>query len=96
MTAEALLRKLFLFVAFIGACILQPFVLMLVNEWHLQPLFGTPDIGWAQAYAIGLIPSLYNYSYLYKTEQKPMGDIILTSYIKYGLIVLMAWILQAV
>ena len=89
------MKKVFLFVAFIGLVVLQPFALVFINDWHIQTLFNTPDIGWIQAFAIGLIPSLYNYS-MQDVKQHSFGKLLLTAYIKYGLIIFMAWILQAV
>ena len=89
------MKKAFLFVAFIGLVVLQPFALVLINDWHIQPLFNTPDIGWIQAYAIGLIPSLYNYNYMQDVKQKPMGKLMIETYVRYGLIILTAWALQA-
>lgn len=90
------MKKAFLFIAFIGLVVLQPFALVWINDWHIQPLFGTPDIGWVQAYAISLIPSLYNYSYMADQKQKSLGDLMTHAYVKYGLIIFTAWALQAI
>lgn len=90
------MKKVFLFIAFIGLVVLQPFALILINDWHIQPLFNTPDIGWVQAYAISLIPSLYSYSFMQDVKTKPFGDMMLEAYIKYGLIIFTAWILQSI
>lgn len=83
-------------VVFFGLVALQPFVLVVLNEWHLKHIAGTPSITWVQAYVIGMVFSLFNYQHMLKVEQKSIWEIFGNSFVKYGLILAIAWLLTFV
>ena len=83
-------------VAIIGIISLRLIALVLINDWHLMSLLGTPEIGWMQAFVISLTVSIFTSGYRYNHKEKPKGEFVKAAYTKYGLIILIAWILQAV
>jgi len=75
------------------AVYLQPTALILINEWHLQAVFNTPDITFIQAYCIGMMVSLYNYQDMLKVDKKDAVEIIWTLVFRYGVVIAAAWAL---
>lgn len=89
------MKKLAGLLLFIAATILQPYTLVCLNEWHFMAL-GSPNISFIQAYIIGLVVSLYNYSFMYKNEQNDFMPICIAGLSKYGLTLLIGFILTLV
>jgi hypothetical protein len=90
------MKFLFGFLLFIILTVLQPYVLICIYEWHLMELFGLPRISWVQAYMIGTIFSLFNYQYILDVKQKNISDILMATSIKYGLMLVVAYLLKGV
>lgn len=89
------MKKLAGLLLVVAATILQPYTLVCLNEWHFMAI-GSPSISFMQAYVIGLVVSLYNYSFMYKNEQNDFMLVCVAGLSKYGLILLIGFILTLV